>query len=132
GTAVESSADAKPDDPATAAEAASAPAAVLPSPIGAANAQGGLDKLGPTPSPRPTALPLVGPPVPPPAVADNGMVPSPAVSLTPQQALALRRQRNLEFDAWRVKGISLVYSARTEEALTAFKKALEIRPNDES
>jgi hypothetical protein len=135
GTAVESSdANASPEEPATAAVAASdasAPAAVLPSPIGATNAAG-IDKLGATPSPGATTLPAVGPPAPLPNVADGGMVPSPSASLTPQQALAVRRQRNLEFDAWRVKGISLVYSARTQEALVAFNKALEIRPNDES
>jgi hypothetical protein len=114
------------------AKASAEPAATvaaLPSPK-ESDAAKGIDKLGGV---IPSALPSAGPPPSPPAViADNGQAPLPDASLSPRQVFELRVKRNREFDFWRIRGITLIYSKRTAEALDAFKKALAIRPNDES
>lgn len=117
----------KPIAKASAEPAASV--AALPSPKESGSAKG-IDKLGGV---IPSALPSAGPPPSPPAViADNGQAPLPDASLSPRQVFELRVKRNREFDFWRIRGITLIYSKRTAEALDAFKKALAIRPNDES
>ncbi|MDB5100697.1 MAG: hypothetical protein JWM80_5118 [Cyanobacteria bacterium RYN_339] len=133
GTGAEAVADAT--DPKAAspkpAPSPSAAVAVLPTPKDSGGK--GIDRLGGVIPPGKSPLPSAGPPASPPAVvADPGQVPLPGSSLTPRQVFELRVKRNREFDFWRVKGISLVYSKRTLEALEAFKKALAIRPNDES
>lgn len=39
-------------------------------------------------------------------------------------------QRNRAFDTYRLRGIALVYEARTSEAIRAFRQALAIKPDD--
>jgi hypothetical protein len=135
GTGAEAVADAGASNPKAAAASPkpspSAAVAKLPTPKDSPGAKG-IDRLGgviPTDS---SPLPSVGGPASPPAIADAGQVPIPGGNLSPRELFELRVKRNREFDFWRVKGISLVYSKRTLEALDAFKKALAIRPNDES
>jgi tetratricopeptide (TPR) repeat protein len=123
--------DGKKPTPKASAEATASTAA-LPKPKDAGAAKG-LDSLGGVIPSGASPLPSAGPPgSPPPVIADAGQVPFPGASLSPRQVFELRVKRNREFDFWRIKGITLIYSKRTTEALEAFKKALAIRPNDES